>query len=119
MSVNFDNPQFIRVAWFDRKEQKFDKGSWQAIGEKSLNDLNLKKEWIGMQNIRYPCVKYWLEVTNNRFDEKNVRNLDSCKIVNKVGEKIKLIVFSELEVDNYTLRFKDMKVKINNNWLIV
>ena len=43
MSVNFDNPQFIRVAWFDRKEQKFDKGSWQAIGEKSLNDLNLKK----------------------------------------------------------------------------
>lgn len=92
LSVNFDNPQFIRVAWFDRIEHKFDKGSWHAIIEKTAQDLQVKKKWVKTQNERYPFVKYWLEVTNNRFDERHVRNLESCSIVNMEEDKIKLVV---------------------------
>lgn len=81
LSVNFDKPQFIRVAWFDRIEQKFDKGSWHAFVIKNEQDIQLKKNWVNTQNEKYPFVKYWLEVTNNRFDERHVRNLESCFIV--------------------------------------
>ena len=51
----------IRIAWWDRKEKKYDYGAWHQRDR--LLDF---KRWVSIQNIKYLHVFYWIEVLNNK-----------------------------------------------------
>ena len=51
----------IRIAWWDRKEKKYDYGAWHQRDR--LLDF---KKWVSIQNIKYLHVFYWIEALNNK-----------------------------------------------------
>jgi len=63
----------IRIAWWDRKEKKYDYGAWHQRDR--LLDF---KKWISIQNIKYLHVFYWIEALNNKV----VVNLSIVKTEN-------------------------------------
>ena len=52
----------IRIAWLDRKENKYDYGAWHQRDR--LLDF---KKWVSIQNIKYLHVFYWIEELSNKI----------------------------------------------------
>ena len=50
----------IRTAWLDRKENKYDYGSWH-----SRENLSQLQKWVSIQNTTYTYVFYWIEDLDN------------------------------------------------------
>jgi hypothetical protein len=46
----------IRIAWYDKKYNKYDYGSWHNV-----DTLKVKQSWINTQNKLYHSTHYWLE----------------------------------------------------------
>lgn len=75
----------IRIAWWDRKESRYDYGCWQT-----RENLQEMEDWNKKQNILYPHVFYWIEeenenndkpVVNLKEERKNIKINDECYII--------------------------------------
>jgi len=64
----------IRVAWYDKKTNKYDYGSWHHFSK-----FDYKKKWVEEQNKNIPLTRYWIEGCNNNDKniEKNSNNFFS------------------------------------------
>ena len=54
----------IRIAWVDKLNNKYCYGDWR---DKTINQLNVLKKWIILQNNTYHDTYYWLE---SKFENK-------------------------------------------------
>ena len=70
---------FIRIAWFDRENNKYDYGAWKDILKEDISSIT---EWVKIQNKKYPCVKYWLEALDNEnLEDNRVKNIEFYDLI--------------------------------------
>jgi hypothetical protein len=70
---------FIRIAWFDRENKKYDFGAWKDISKEDISSI---VEWVKIQNKKYPHVKYWIEALDgeNLGEVKNIEFYDLISV---------------------------------------
>ena len=68
---------FIRIAWFDRENKKYDYGAW-----KDISDVSSIIEWVKIQNKKYPRVKYWIEALDGEnLEDGEVKNIEFYDLI--------------------------------------
>ena len=75
----------IRVAWYDKKINKYDYGNWHSFGE-----LNKKNLWVKEQNKNFPFVRYWVEgfiVSNENIGENIGENIETFNVIKIESQK--------------------------------
>ena len=60
-----------RIAWYDRKQNKYDFGSWQNV---KINKIFESLKWINKNNIKFPKTIYWYEIKKENGEIINVEN---------------------------------------------
>jgi len=53
---------YVRVAWFDREDLKYNFGTWHNMQSKTPEEYQSLQKWVSEQNKLFPKTKYWLEL---------------------------------------------------------
>jgi len=70
---------FIRIAWFDRENKKYDFGAWKDISKEDISSI---VEWVKIQNKKYPHVKYWIEALDcEKLEDGRVKNIEFYDLI--------------------------------------
>lgn len=68
------NDKEIRVAWYDRENNKYDYGSWRGF-----KYIEQQQKWTIEQNKLYPKTKFWVEYRENK--EGIVKNVEEVVFI--------------------------------------
>tara|TARA_B100001057_G_scaffold197732_2_gene198388 strand:- start:226 stop:471 length:246 start_codon:yes stop_codon:yes gene_type:complete len=68
-----------RIAWYDRKQNKYDFGSWQNV---KINKIFESLKWVNKNNIKFPKTIYWYEIKKENGEIINVENYIENEVKN-------------------------------------
>ena len=76
---------YIRVAWFNRENQKYNFGAWHNMNDKTPKDYQSLQKWIDQQNKKFPRTRHWVEMKDT--DDEHPKNKEVYEMIAVTNEK--------------------------------